>query len=122
VAVVLPSLGLFAAIEARSETANIPYQANGVKVSEVTQTSAIVWTHLTKISEWRNHGYVLNKDDKFEMYNTPKDAAAPKKYPKDVNLDQMHGATPGAPGEVRLSPEESRNLKIDLATFWEYHP
>ncbi len=115
------SLGLFAATEARSETANIPYQASRVKVGEVTQTSAIVWTRLTNISERRNHVYVLNKDDEFEIHNTPKDAAAPKKYPEDVNLDQMHGATPGASGVVRLSPEESRNLKIDLATFWEYH-
>ena len=66
-AVVLLSLGLFTAMEARSETANTPYQANGVKVGEVTQTSAIMWMRLTKIPERRNHGYVLNKDDEFEL-------------------------------------------------------
>ena len=106
-AVVLLSLGLFVAIEARSETANTPHQANGVKVGEVTQTSAIVWTRLTKVSERRNYGYVLNKDDEFEMHNAPKDTVPPKKYPENVNLEDMHGATPGAPGQVRLTYQVS---------------
>lgn len=117
-AVVLLSLGLFAAIEARSETANIPYQANGVKVGEVTQTSAIVWTRLTKIPERRNHGYVLKKDDEFEMHNAPKDAVPPKKYPEDVNLEEMHGATPGAPGEVRLTYEAKGKDGTRVRTAW----
>ena len=117
-AVVLLSLGLFAAIEARSETVNIPYQANGVKVGEVTQTSAIVWTRLTKISERRNHGYVLKKDDEFEMHNAPKDTVPPKKYPEDVNLEEMHGATPGAPGEVRLTYEAKGKDGTRVRTAW----
>ena len=29
----------------------------------------------------RNHGYVLNKDDAFEMHNAPKEAVPPEKFP-----------------------------------------
>lgn len=116
-AVVLLSLGLFAGIEARSETANTPYQANGVKVGEVTQTSAIVWTRLTKIPERRNHGYVLTKDDEFKMHNVPKNAATSKKYPEDVNLVDMYGATPGVTGEVRLTYEAKGKAEC-VRTSW----
>lgn len=95
-----------------------PYQANGVKVGEVTQTSAIVWTRLTRIPERRNHGYVLNRDDEFSMHNAPKDAVPPEKYPVDVDLETMHGATPGAPGEVRLTYQVEGSHELPVRTAW----
>src|ERR1043166_2215726 len=32
------------------------HQANGVKIGEVTPTSAIIWTRLTKNAEWNTTG------------------------------------------------------------------
>ncbi|MCH7918413.1 MAG: PhoD-like phosphatase N-terminal domain-containing protein [Planctomycetes bacterium] len=115
---VLFSLGLFATIETQCAAANPPYQANGVRVGEVRQTSAIVWTRLTKLPERRKHGHVLRIDDAFEMHDAPRGAAAPKTYPKAVDLEEMHGATPGAPGEVRLTYQETGNDLTAVRTAW----
>ncbi len=40
-----------------------PYQATGFKVGEVTDTTAIVWTRLTRNAKPnRPHGKILNED------------------------------------------------------------
>ena len=81
--------------------------ANGVKIGEVSSTSAIIWTRLTKHAE-RNVGG--------------------KPFPQNVNkerqsvrfddLDAMEGSVPGASGEVRLTywPVEQRSQK--RSTQW----
>ena len=117
-AVVLLALCFFAAMGARSEAADKPYQANGVKVGEVTQTSAIVWTRLTKIEERRNHGYVLNGDDAFELHDAPAGVPKAEKYFDDVNLEEIHGANPGAPGEVRLTYAVKGKKDTQVRTDW----
>ncbi len=75
-----------------------PYQATGVKIGEVSQDSAIIWTRLTKVVERSKTGYVISGDDLFDASNEE-----PKKYFEGLRPEEMHGAVPGHPGEVRLT-------------------
>ncbi len=68
------------------------HMATGIKIGEVTCTSAIVWTRLTRAPK-RNAG-----GTPFERL--PQGEA---QLPQGRELDEMEGAVPGAPGEVRLS-------------------
>ena len=90
-----------------------PYQATGVKVGEVDATSAIVWTRLTKVSQRRKTGYVLNAKDVFGETDEK-----PPKYFPGVNLEEMHGAVPGLPGQVRLSCSEKSNPSGVVVSDW----
>lgn len=66
----------------------------GLRVGEVTQTSAIVWTRLTATAE-RNH----------EGFREPKKRQPRKKkyVPSTVPVAKRHGEISGAAGQVRLS-------------------
>jgi len=79
-----------------------PRQASGVKVGEVTDTSAIVWVRLTA-SETRNAG-----GDKKTGKSTKDDTALP-----DADVAKLHGACPGAAGKVRVR----YGTKADLSEF-----
>ena len=90
-----------------------PYQASGVKVGEVDPTSAIVWTRLTKVSQRRKTGYVLNANDVFGDTDE-----RPQKFFAGVDLEEMHGAVPGLPGQVRLSYSEKTNPSGVVVSDW----
>lgn len=65
------------------------YQATGLRIGEVTPTTAIVWTRLTKNSRRNNEGIIFKKRGKSEeAWKTP--------------VEQIEGACPGQPGKVRL--------------------
>ena len=55
-AFVLPLRGIASAAEGEG-----PHQATGTRVGEVTESSAIVWTRLTKHSQRNNDGVVFAK-------------------------------------------------------------
>ncbi len=84
-----------------------PYQANGVKVGEVTPTSAIVWTRLTREPERRNDGTAWRAPKLVDGLEGPRNArkvgiVPGSQMPEGRTLDDMDGAVPGAPGEVRV--------------------
>ena len=101
-----------------------PYQANGVKVGEVTQDSAIVWTRLTRSAR--------RLDDGAQWLPGKRrvDPAAPEKQqrgrgivpgsqlPEGATLDDMEGAVPGAPGEVRVVYGLKGAGAAEKATDW----
>jgi alkaline phosphatase D len=64
------------------------YMADGIKIGEVRQDSAIVWTRLTKNAELNAHGLAWG----------PKDEAVPAGH----ILADMEGSVPGIAGEVRV--------------------
>ncbi len=64
-----------------------PCLANGVKVGEVSEDSAIVWVRLTREAQ-RRSGITLRGNS--------------ATLPSDVTIDDLDGAVPGAPGRVRL--------------------
>ena len=68
------------------------YQTNGIKIGEVTQDSAIIWTRLTKNPTANTNGEKFRK--------VPKHAP---QIPKGKSLSDMEGAVPGIAGSVRIS-------------------
>ncbi len=87
-----------------------PYQATGFKVGEVTDTSAIVWTRLTRNAERVSDEspmpkvfYRNSRTGKLEERGKGrKDTTPVIKYPEGVTIDSIEGACPGADGEVRV--------------------
>ncbi len=65
------------------------YQATGVRIGEVTPTSAIVWTRLTKDDTRNNDGKVFKKRGKSEEA-------------MEMPVEQIEGACPGQAGKIRL--------------------
>jgi alkaline phosphatase D len=82
-------------------------QATGVKVGEVTSTSAIIWTRVTEDDE-RNW-------DGIERRGRP-DRDAP---PEDIDPRDLEGSTPGAPGHVRVRYGTSPDLAGADETKWK---
>jgi alkaline phosphatase D len=84
-----------------------PYLATGIKIGEVTQTSAIVWARLT-ITPERVGNDAPMPDIK---YKDPKTGELTKKsgkatpivtFPEGYTINTIQGATPGSEGNVRL--------------------
>lgn len=76
--------------------------ANGIKIGEVTDTRAIIWTRLTQNAERNINGQTFsNKKNK------------QKKSKPIENLNLMEGSTPGMSGEVRIAywPRKSKAHK-----------
>lgn len=71
-----------------AEAAAPGYMANGIKIGEVSATSATVWTRLTRSPERNLNGI---------------DWAGSSKIPQGKSLGEMQGAVPGAPGAVRVA-------------------
>jgi alkaline phosphatase D len=82
-----------------------PRQANGVKVGEVSDTSAIVWMRLTAKSS-RNTTGILRKGPIM---------LAP---PQGTNPDEFEGACPGAAGQARLRCGTREDLTDATETTW----
>lgn len=81
--------------------------ASGVKVGEVTDRSAIVWTRLTQ-SQGRSQGPRVEGAAKGD---------APEPLPAPV--DRLEGACPGAPGSIRVRYAVAGEKPMFLETAWE---
>jgi len=87
-----------------------PYQAMGIKVGEVTDTTAIVWTRLTRRparigSDAPMPAILYRNPDTGELGERPKgrpDVPPVVQYPEGVSIEDIEGAVPGAKGEVRV--------------------
>ena len=81
-----------------------PYQATGLKVGEVTDTSAIVWTRLT-LREQRNSSdapkveIVYGGDANVSRRQKP---VAEVNYPGGITVRDIFEAVPGTDGDVRV--------------------
>jgi alkaline phosphatase D len=82
-------------------------QASGVKVGEVTDTTAIVWTRLTASGE-RNDG-----GTKLVGKGTKEDPPL-----ADADVWKLHAACPGAAGRIRLRYGSKPSLADAKATDW----
>jgi len=102
-----------------------PYQATGIKIGEVTDHSAIVWTRLTRHPERVGSQAPMPEI----LYRDPKTRAPIKKtkarpnlkpvvnFPEGSTIHTIEGAVPGAPGKVRVlyKMQDSSDWK---ATKW----
>ena len=118
--VVLISL-LLAVYGCGNSLSDAPYQATGIKIGEVTDNAAIVWTRLTRnlervaseapMPEVRYHDFKTG-----ELIKKPKgrpDLAPVVRFPEGSTIDTIEGAVPGAPGEVRVL------YKTERASDWK---
>lgn len=80
-------------------------QATGVKVGEVTQTSAIVWMRVTAKASRNAEGIVLK-------------GRATALPPPDLNVDELIHACPGAAGRARLRYGTNQDLSDAVVTPW----
>jgi alkaline phosphatase D len=88
---------LFAlAVVPPSSAAEETRQSTGVKVGEVTETTAIVWMRLTAKSS-RNDRGVANK-------------GSPQPLPEGYKVEEFEGACPGAAGAVQLRYDTDEGL------------
>ncbi|MGC4014460.1 MAG: alkaline phosphatase D family protein [Luteolibacter sp.] len=83
-------------------------QAMGTRVGGVTETSAIVWTRLTKNATRNNSGIPTS--------NGKAKTGAP--LPADVSVEQLEGACPGAAGKIRVRYGTREDLSDATATDW----
>ena len=76
-----------------AEVANAAHMAMGFKVGEVTQSSAIVWTRVTRDAErnWNGVRPAQKREPQQREY-----------VPSPIKIEDREGAVPGAAGEVRV--------------------
>lgn len=82
--------------------------AMGFRVGEVTQTSAIVWTRITRDAErnWDGYREPSKKQPKVDDYT-----------PSPINVNDREGAVPGAVGQIRVVIWPP-NFEEAVATPW----
>jgi len=83
------------------------HQATGTRVGEVTDTSAIVWTRLTKHPRRNNDGVLFKGKG-----NRKKDPAV------TIPVEQIEGACPGMAGSVRLRYGLREDLSDAIESPW----
>ena len=88
----------------RIETISESRQATGVKVGEVSDTSAIVWMRVTEKAERRRDG--IERRGRVQPLD-------PELKPRD-----LEGSSPGAHGQVRLRYGASEDLSDMVETDW----
>lgn len=102
----------------RTKSADGPFFGNGFHNGWADQTSIVIWTRLTKISEGKSDGTDFlepsSKERKRLINDGTPEEIMKAQIPDGLSLDQMIGACPGAPGEVKLTyypltDKENRN-------------
>ena len=87
-----------------------PYQATGIRIGEVTDHSAIVWTRLTRQPQRMGPESpmptIRYRDSKIgTLVDKPgggRDSAPVVQFPNGSTIDTIEGAVPGAPGKARV--------------------
>jgi len=104
-----------------SYAAGGPWQATGIKIGEVTDTRAIIWTRLTRNrkrlgSDAPLPEFLYHHPETGELIEKPAnrrpDWVPVVRFPRDATIETIEGAVPGAPGEVRV------RYKLDSASDW----
>src|SRR5262245_33566121 len=80
-------------------------QATGVKVGEVTSSSAIVWMRVTAQAALNAAGKAIR-------------SAKGETLPPEIKIEELRGACVGAPGMVRLRYGVREDLADAKATDW----
>lgn len=80
----------------------------GTRAGEVSDTTAIVWTRLTKAPLRNNEGVIVPKSKGTNEVAKEKVAS----------VEQLEGSCPGAPGKVRLRYSTQENLAEAVTTDW----
>ncbi|MEP7363075.1 MAG: alkaline phosphatase D family protein [Acidobacteriota bacterium] len=79
-------------------------QATGLKIGEVTPTSALAWMRLTETPSRQADG--------------ERRRGRPQPFPENRSTRELEGSTPGAPGRLRLRYSTKENLSGARDTGW----
>ena len=97
------------------------FMADGIKIGDVTQTSAILWTRLTQHPELNRTGFAFATD--LKRKNEPTEAEQLQGHA----LEEMEGAVPGAAGEARFlywadgeQPAQAKPITFTVVTGQDY--
>jgi alkaline phosphatase D len=118
----LIALLLFACTAPSPTVTDGPYFGNGFRSGWADQQSAVIWTRLTTIPDGRDsdvHFLEISRQESdslgelkdVEMLNR-------SQLPEGVSLDQVHGACPGASGEVKLRYYPEQDQSAARETEW----
>jgi alkaline phosphatase D len=99
-----PFLSLFSLLATLTAFAAEPQQASGVRVGEMTDTTAVVWTRLTANTARNATGQRFDAKGAATTVNG--------------KVDDLHGACPGAAGRVRVRYGVKEDLSDALGTDW----
>lgn len=103
------------------QTSEGPYFGNGFRNGWAGQHSIVIWTRLTKTPELKADGQKFLDIDHSTYRgidkNAPDEVFHNGQIPEGFTLDQMEGACPGVPGELKLCyyPVDNPDKKIELA-------
>ncbi|MDA1013401.1 MAG: alkaline phosphatase D family protein [Planctomycetota bacterium] len=86
------------------------HMAMGFRVGEVTHTSAIVWTRVTKNAERNRDGYrdPMKRERHVDRY-----------VASEIKVEDREGATPGAEGQVRVAYSTDESFRASVVSNWE---
>jgi len=112
-----------------AEAPDGPYQATGMKIGEVSDTAAIVWTRLTRRparigTEAPMPRFLYRAPGVDELQEAPPGRFHPHdwvpvvQYPDGSSIERIEGAVIGSPGEVRVL-YRAANTADWLSTDWE---
>lgn len=106
----------------RPSVAAAPQLGNGIRNSWADQQSIVLWTRTTTNAEMIQDGpeFVANDRDQEKLWeNTLNEQQLLQvQMPEGARLEQMKGACPGAPGEVRLIYYPRNNEALKRVTDW----
>lgn len=107
--------------ETKKQT-NGPFFGNGFHNGWADQNSIVIWTRLTKIPEGKSNGTDFlepsSKERKRLINNGTPEEIMKAQIPEGLTLDQMVGACPGAPGEVKLTYYPLTDKENRMETDW----
>lgn len=107
-AFVFSVLCLTSTLKAQNDVST-PHQGNGIKIGEVSQSSAIIWTRLTATPDINRPGIpwpATRKPDGKSL------------IPEGKTIADMEGAMPGTTGSVRVSYWPRKNREGRFQTEW----
>ncbi len=111
IAMVVLTVTLLAACGCGRSLSDGPYQATGIRIGEVTDNSAILWTRLTRhpgrVGSQAPMPTIRYRDSKTgTLLDKPgggrRDLVPVVQFPNDSTIDTIEGAVPGVPGRVRV--------------------
>ena len=85
------------------------HMAMGIRVGEVDQTSAIIWTRITKNPERNWDGYRDRKKSQTRVNEYT---------PSSIKVDDREGATPGSAGQVRVTHATLTDFSNAIVSKW----
>lgn len=99
-----------------------PYFGNGFHNGCADQSSVVIWTRLTKTQEGNISGekFLVPGAEEHRQLDREADPERIRKaqIPEGLTLEQMEGACPGMPGEVKLTYYPLTNPDNKMITHW----